>query len=110
MVLRLLPILDDLQRAVANLPEDAPPSWSGGVHLILRKLQGLLDSEGVTAFSVAPGTPFNPSEHEAVYFERSGQQPEGSVVSTVHPGYRGMGRVLRPAQVVLAQPQEEQRS
>ena len=107
VIVRLLPVLDDFQLALAHLPSEAPPAWVDGVQMILRKLQVLLDAEGVTAFSPEPGAAFDPSEHEAVYFERSDEHEAGAVVSTVHPGYRNTNRVLRPAQVVLAQAQEE---
>ena len=108
VIIRLLPILDDFHRAVEHLPQDAPASWSDGVQLILRKFQSLLDTEGVTPFSVEPGTSFDPAEHEAVFFEPTTELPPGVVVSTMSPGYRNESRVLRPAQVVLAKAQEEE--
>ena len=67
------------------------------------KLQGILDGEGVVAFSPEPGTWFDPLEHEAVYSEPSEAYPQNCVLSTMRPGYRTTSRVLRPAQVVLVQ-------
>jgi molecular chaperone GrpE len=110
VIVRLIPVLDDFQRAMAHLPSDAPPTWVDGVRMILRKLQLLLDAEGVTPFSPEPGAAFDPSEHEAVYFERSNKHQVGAVVSTARPGYRNANRVLRPAQVVVAQEEERQSS
>ena len=109
LLVRLLPVLDDFQRAADHLPADAPSTWSEGVHMVWRKLQSIMDGEGVTVFSPGPGTSFDPAEHEAVYFEPSDAYPQGCVLSTIRPGYRTANRVLRPAQVVLAQSQEEQR-
>jgi molecular chaperone GrpE len=108
IVVRLLPILDDFQRALEHLPEDAPDSWTEGIQMVQRKLDNVLDAEGVVVFSPEAGVSFDPSEHEAVYFGSTDQYPPGSVISTARPGYRNAVRVLRPAQVVLAQAPEEE--
>ena len=105
---RFLPILDDLQRAVDHLPEDSPESWSEGISMVLRKLHTLLEAEGVSPFSPEPGALFDPTEHEAVLFEPSDDYQQGAVVSTLRPGYRDANRVLRPAQVAVAQAPTEQ--
>jgi molecular chaperone GrpE len=99
---RLLPVLDDLQRAVSALPEDAPESWGNGVTMILQNLQALVAAEGIAAYEPVPGDTFDPVEHEAVYYQPTEQQPPGAVLSVVSPGYRSTDRVLRPAQVVVA--------
>lgn len=103
VLVRLLPVLDDLQRAVAAAPEDAPESWADGVRMIAQNLQSIMQAEGVTAFEPEPGDTFDPAEHEAVYYQPTEEQPAGAVVSVVRAGYRGGERVLRPAQVVVAQ-------
>lgn len=102
VISRLLPVVDDLQRAVDNLPAEAPPSWSEGVKLVLQNLHALLSSEGVTVCDPAPGDEFDPAQHEAVYHQPTEAQPAGSVLTTVRRGYRTPDRVLRPAQVVVA--------
>ena len=108
VVMQLLPVLDDFQRAVDHLPPDAPVTWSEGVQMILRKLLQLLETEGVTPISPEPGATFDPAEQEAVYYEPTAEYPEGCVMSTIRLGYRNTTRVLRPAQVVLAQASTEQ--
>ena len=110
LLMRLLPVLDDLQLAADHVPAEAPSTWSEGVHMVWRKLQNIMDGEGVTAFSPEPGTSFDPAEHEAVYSEPSNAYLQGCVLSAIRPGYRTANRVLRPAQVILVQPQEEQRA
>jgi molecular chaperone GrpE len=102
VITRLLPVLDDLQRAVGALPEDAPASWSDGVRMIHQNLQALLEAEGVSIFEPTAGETFDPAEHEAIYYQPTDEQPPGAVLSVVRPGYRGADRVLRPAQVVVA--------
>ncbi len=103
---KLLSVVDDLQRAVEALPEEAPDSWGDGVKIVLQSMHSLVQSEGVNAFEPAPGDTFDPAEHEAVYYQPTGDQPPGAVLSTVRPGYRTPDRVLRPAQVVVAKEQE----
>ncbi len=99
---RLFPLIDDLQRAVDALPEDAPTSWAEGVSLILANMRTLVEAEGATAFEPAPGEVFDPAQHEALYYEPTAAQPPGAVVSAVRAGYRTGDRVLRAAQVVVA--------
>ena len=103
MALQLLPIVDDLERSLEHLPPEAPDSWSEGVKMILRKLQALLEAEGVTGFEPEPGTSLDPAEHDAVFYEATDQYPPGAVVNVVRQGYRMNNRVLRPAQVTVAQ-------
>lgn len=103
LLVRLLPILDDLHRAIEHVEGAAPPAWIEGVRLVQRKLQGVLEAEGVTPFIPEAGASFDPLEQEAVFHEPSGEQPAGAVVRTIRPGYRNRIRVLRAAQVVLAQ-------
>ena len=102
VLLRLFPLIDDLQRAVEALPEEAPASWAEGVSLILQNMRTLVEAEGASAFEPEPGQVFDPAQHEAVYYEPTAAQPPGAVVSTVRVGYRTGDRVLRAAQVVVA--------
>jgi len=100
---KLLPIADDLQRAVDALPDDAPESWSSGLRLVSQNMRALLESEGVTRFEPAPGDPFDPAEQEAIASQPSAEHPSGAVLLTISAGYRGRDRVLRAAQVVVSQ-------
>jgi molecular chaperone GrpE len=99
---RLLPILDDFERALANAgPEDLESNWGQGIQLVERNLRGLLAAEGVQRI-MAEGAEFDPREHEAVGSSPSADVPEGHVLHVVRPGYRKGERVLRPAQVIVA--------
>ena len=102
VVSRLLPVVDNLERAVDALPPDAPSGWGEGVRLILQNLRAVIQAEGVTAFEPSPGDTFDPIEHEAVYYQPTGEQRPGAVLSAVQPGYRSSDRILRPAQVIVA--------
>lgn len=94
---RVLPIVDDFERAFATLPAEAEEEpWLGGVRLIWRKFQTLLQQEGVTAIEAA-GQEFDPYLHQAVTHEPSQTVPEGHVIDEMQKGYQMDGRVLRPS-------------
>ncbi len=98
ILLKLLPVVDDLERAMGSVtPEIAQSAWYGGFKLIPQKLQALLESEGVTAIE-AIGTDFDPNQHEAVIYEDAAGQ-EGKVVGDLQRGYKLRDRVLRPSMV-----------
>jgi molecular chaperone GrpE len=94
---QLVPVLDDLKRALGSIPEEnRDTAWVQGVQLIERKLVALLEREGVTPID-AVGQPFDPALHEAVASDpgSSGQ----TVVEVYQSGYRHRNNLLRPAMV-----------
>ena len=102
ILLRLLSVVDDLERALALIPEKAvSPGWGEGLDLVLRNLNALLESEGVKRIE-AQGRSFDPKEFEAVLHEETADVCEGLVVQVVREGYTHRDRVLRAAQVVVA--------
>jgi molecular chaperone GrpE len=101
ILIRFLPVLDDLERALKERPPGADPGWVEGIELVLRKLQGLLEAEGVEMIP-AEGQPFDPTLHEAVTHEASGDHREGHVIEVIQKGYRLGDRVLRPSLVRVA--------
>jgi molecular chaperone GrpE len=100
---RLLPILDDAERALEHAPEGVDENWLKGVRLTFQKLDEVLRSVGVERIE-AIGSRFDPKVHEAVGSEESGEHPEDTVVVELRPGYRMHDRVLRPALVKVARP------
>ncbi len=101
-ILKILPVLDDLERAVQSLPSDlAGSDWAQGVVLIERKLRAALETEGVKRIE-AVGEPFDPWKEEALVHEPSDQFPQGTVSRVFRTGYSLDGRVIRPAQVVVS--------
>ena len=103
---RLLPVIDDFQLALEHVPKGKRGSWFDGIELILRKLQSTLDSEGVTSFGPELGSLFDPSSQEAVFYEQVEDQEPGSIVRVFRPGYKIFDKILRPAQVSVAQAKE----
>jgi molecular chaperone GrpE len=99
LLLKLLPVLDDFERAVANIPPDiAASAWWGGTQLIQHKLRAILESEGVTEIE-AQGQLFDPNLHEAVLYEEATAGQGGTVIGELQKGYKLRDRVLRPTMV-----------
>jgi len=102
LLVQLLPTLDDLERALSQVPEDLPQhSWLEGMPLIARRLRLALAKEGLAPIG-APGEPFDPRLHEAVAYEPRPGYEEGQIATVVRPGYRLGERIIRPAQVTVA--------
>lgn len=97
---KVLPVLDDLERALANRP--AGDSWADGMELIARKFQSVLEAEGVKRIEAA-GQPFDPNLHEAISSEPSDEVESGHVIEVVQNGYMLGERIIRPAMVRVAQ-------
>jgi molecular chaperone GrpE len=98
LVINLLPILDDFDRAFGSLdPRLAGLTWFDGMRLVHRKLQMIMDNAGVAPIE-AEGQPFDPRYHEAVAHSDG---EEGKVLAEVQRGYKLHDRVLRPAMVVV---------
>jgi molecular chaperone GrpE len=98
LIINVLPILDDLERALGSLDARlAGLTWFEGIALIHRKLLILLDNAGVAPIQ-AEGQQFDPSLHEAV---THADGEDGKVLAEVQRGYKLHDRVLRPAMVVV---------
>ncbi len=103
LLTRLLPILDDFERALANVPEEfAGHSWPDGLTLVKQKLLRLLEVEGVTAIETQPGQSFDPFYHEAILYQETSGFEDGQIVAQSQPGYQQGRRVLRPALVMVS--------
>jgi molecular chaperone GrpE len=106
LIINILPVLDDLERALASLNiQLAGLTWFDGIRLIYRKLQLVLENAGVTQIE-AEGQPFDPRFHEAVMY---GEGEEGKVVAEVQRGYKLDDRVLRPAMVIVGKGKEDKK-
>jgi molecular chaperone GrpE len=98
-VVKLLPIIDDIERSVAHLPADlAGNAWAQGVATLARNLGKMLDDIGLTRIDATAGTPFNPDRHHAVQFDEADGEHE-IIAEELQPGYLYDGAVLRPAMV-----------
>lgn len=100
IVKKILPLLDDLERAMQNRPANEP--WTDGIELIMRKFQTVFEGENVVKIQ-AEGVEFNPNFHEAISNEPSEEVESGYVIAVVQNGYMLGERVIRPALVRVAQ-------
>ena len=101
LVADLLPVMDNLERAVAALPAD-DAGLAAGVDMVRAQLAGVLSGRGVAEIE-ALGAPFDPQVHEAVLSQPTDEHEAGTVMAVVQKGYRQADAVLRPARVVVAQ-------
>ena len=99
IVKELLPILDDLERALEAAESHEEAKLEEGVKLVHRQLEQLLEREGLAP--VATDGKFDPNVHEALLSQPSAAD-EGSVIQVLQKGYRLGDRVLRPARVVVS--------
>ena len=98
LVRELLPIVDNLERALASA-EEGEQHLAEGVRLVHSELIAVLERNGVEQFS-PEGDKFDPTEHEALSVREDGEP--GLVLDVVEKGYRTNGSVLRPARVVVS--------
>lgn len=110
LIARILPVLDDFERAFQTVPDNLRQlTWVDGIFLIWRKLQAILEAEGLKPIE-AVGKQFDPTVHEAVMQDETTEHEDGQVISELQRGYKLHERVLRPSMVKVAkrvEPQEE---
>ena len=97
----LLPVVDDLDRAIAAAADSPDPALRSGVELIRRQLLDALRRRGAEPFE-SVGEDFDPAWHEALASEPAGDRRDGEIVSEIRPGYRLGSRLLRAALVKVA--------
>jgi molecular chaperone GrpE len=113
VIQRLIPVLDDLDRAFQNVPPEltaaagAGPdaqgqvAWVDGFRQIQKKLHALVEDQGVAAIPLVG--PFDPTRHEAISSEPHAEVASGHIIETLRIGYEQRGHVIRPALVRIAQ-------
>src|SRR6266851_5524279 len=100
---KLLPLRDNLQRALEHAPEGIDRNWFEGIKLVVRQFDDVLQGQGLSTIP-AVGEKFDPAQHEAIASEETDEHEEGTIVEEMQPGYRLHNRVLRPTLVKVAHP------
>jgi molecular chaperone GrpE len=101
LIREILPVVDNLERALTVAPEGAGDAFVEGVRLVYMDLQGALARAGVEAIEPR-GDAFDPNVHEALSVRPQEGAQSGTVVDVVEKGYRTADTVVRPARVVVA--------
>lgn len=99
----LLPILDNLERALGCEGATSSEQLHRGVEMTLKQLGGLLHRHGIEAVDAA-GQPFDPHRHEAVALGHDRRQPDHIVLEVVQRGYCRGDKMFRPAKVIVNDP------
>jgi len=98
LISNLLPVMDDLERALALVPAELEESnWTEGIRLIYNKFKATLEAQGLAEIK-ARGEPFDPRLHEAL-MQQEGE--EGMVIEETQKGYKFKEKVIRPSLVII---------
>lgn len=102
VIKKYLVVMDDLDLAMSHRPTcDEGTAWAQGIELIVRKLQTVIDGEGIERINQNK-VQFDPSLHEAISNEDNPEFASGEVIEVVRQGYKLGERILRPAMVRVA--------
>jgi molecular chaperone GrpE len=100
---KLLPLRDNLQRALEHAPEGVDRNWFEGIKMVVRQFDDVLQAQGLSTIP-AVGEKFDPAQHEAIASQETDEHEEGTIVEEMQPGYRLHNRVIRPTLVKVAHP------
>ena len=105
-VMKLLPVIDTIERAIANVPEELKDNpWAKGVAGLNKQLDKQLKEIGLEKIDAKPGTPFNPELHQAIQFDEEAEGDKEVIAEELRAGYTLDGAVIRDAMVkVTRQP------
>lgn len=98
VVLELLPVVDNFERALKSAEHQDAKVLLEGVQMIYNQLSGVLEKVGLTPIE-AEGQTFDPQQHEAVMSVEDAEQPDGIIVEELQKGYTVRGKVIRPSMV-----------
>ena len=99
-VMKLLPVVDTIERAIANVPEELKDNpWAKGVAGLNKQLDKQLKEIGLEKINTKPGTLFNPELHQAVQFDEAAEGEKEVIAEELRAGYTLDGVVIRDAMV-----------
>ena len=99
-VMKLLPVIDTIERAIANVPEELKDNpWAKGVASLGKQLDKQLKEIGLEKINAKPGTLFNPELHQAIQFDESAEGDKEVIAEELRAGYTLDGAVIRDAMV-----------
>lgn len=99
-IMKLLPVIDNIERAISHMPEElASNSWALGVSKLVKNLEKSLADMGVSRIEARKGTAFNPDLHEAIQFDEDAEGDHEVVAEELQAGYKLGSDVMRPSMV-----------
>lgn len=99
-IMKLLPVIDNIERAVGYLPEDLKDNkWAQGVSGLTKNLEKSLESLNLKRIEAKAGTAFNPELHEAIQFDEDSQGDKEVIAEELQAGYTLSGQPIRHAMV-----------
>lgn len=99
-ILKLLPVIDNIERAITYMPDDLKDNqWAQGVASLVKNLEKSLESLNLKRIDSKPGTDFNPDLHEAIQFDEEATGEKEVVAEEMQSGYILNGQVIRHAMV-----------
>lgn len=99
-ILKLIPVIDNIERAIAYMPKDLQENtWAQGVASLVKNLDKSLESLNVKRIDAKAGTPFNPEFHEAIQFDEDAEGETEVIAEELQAGYTLNGTVIRHAMV-----------
>ncbi len=102
-VAKLLPVIDNIERAVAHMPKDLTGNkWAQGIAGLAKNLDKSLESMSLKRIEASPGTIFNPELHEAVQMDEESEGDQEVVAEELQSGYTLHGQTIRTAMVKVA--------
>jgi molecular chaperone GrpE len=99
-ILKLLPVIDTIERAVAHMPKDFKDNtWAQGIAGLVKNLDKSLVNLNLERIDAKPGTDFDPAFHEAIQFDEEAEGDKEVIADELQPGYLMNGTVIRHAMV-----------
>lgn len=99
-ILKLLPVIDNIERAIAYTPEELKDNkWAQGIAALVKNLEKSLEGLNLKRIEAAKGTPFNPELHEAIQFDEDAAGDSEVIAEELQAGYTLNGRPIRHAMV-----------
>lgn len=99
-VLRLLPVIDNIERAITHIPDELKDNkWVQGIAGLVKQLEKSLDSLNIKRIDAKPGTAFNPELHEAIQFDEEAEGEQEVIAEELQAGYLLSGHPIRHAMV-----------
>jgi molecular chaperone GrpE len=99
-VVKLLPMIDNIERAIAYVPEDlAENKWAQGVKSLVKNLEKSLDGLNVRRIDATPGVVFDPELHEAIQIDEDAEGDKEVIAEELQAGYTHNGTPIRHAMV-----------